>query len=101
MLVTEDRVKRRRLNVSCNNMKCKHCGGDIKQSGDVWIADLSLEDKAYIMRWNGFTLDNYRYFSIFCNFDNEGHSHLPDEAEEVKQILNDYKQSNKNRSARR
>jgi hypothetical protein len=54
------------------------------------------------MKWNGFNLDNYRYFSMFCDFDSmDNRLHLPDEVEEVKQILDDYRRTNKNRPSGR
>jgi hypothetical protein len=80
-------------------MKCKHCGGDIKQSGDVWVSDLSLEDKLYVMKWNGFNKDHYRYFSMFCGFNDDGKPHAPDEVEAVKELLYEYR-SGKNRPQR-
>lgn len=71
-------------------MKCKCCGQDIKQSGDMWVSDLSLEDKVFVMKSNGFNLDHYRYFSMYCNFDAYGQLHCPDEVEEVKVLIHEY-----------
>lgn len=74
-------------------MRCCHCGRDIKRSGEVWVADVGLAEKADIIYSNSLTLDSYRYLAMWCNFtqfDSESKVHQPDESDKVRLILNKY-----------
>lgn len=78
-------------------MKCKHCKNSIKASGDLWVTDVSLGEKSDVIRRNGWSLDQYRYAALHCEFDMwTGRYHEPLESSIINDILNSY--GNKSRA---
>jgi hypothetical protein len=69
-------------------MRCKYCGEEIKPSGELWILDATLGEKADIVRMNGWSLNDYRAHAILCGYTDRPHE--PDESSKVKQILSNY-----------
>lgn len=72
-------------------MRCKGCGKEIKQSGECWVSDISLAQKAKLFREYEWDLDAYRIHSIFCNFNPyQGVIHQPSESSKVLSVVTRY-----------